>query len=238
MIRRACFLLSAVAFVGCSSHTPFATRVGLLEPTSTLTVAVANANVNVYKPAQGQASDQFTVAATALEGTNPPPPTIARAGNGVVVRATEPLYGMLVRLPDRVNLVVQSAKGNVNVTDVSGAIDVHAGEGNVRIMVPGVAEAQTTKGNIDVTIGATQWKGTLKFLAGTGDVTVYVPEIAKFHVRLHTDDGTIFTDFGLRGTSTGSNETIDSPVNGGSGYGIDIESRRGTVRLLRLTPQA
>jgi DUF4097 and DUF4098 domain-containing protein YvlB len=170
--------------------------------------------------------------------TAPQPPTIAKAGNGIVIRATDPLYGMLVRLPDRVNLEVQSKKGNVNVTDVTGAIDVRAGEGNVRIMVPGVAQAQTTKGNIDVTIGATEWTGTLKFIAETGDVTVYVPEIAKFHARLHTDEGTIFTDFGLRGTSQGANETIDAPVNGGSAFGVDIEARRGTVRLLRLTPQA
>lgn len=203
-----------------------------------MTVVVSNANVNVYKPAAGQPSDQFTVAATELENTNPAPPTIARAGNGVVIRETDPLYGMLVRLPDRVNLVVQATKGNINVTDVTGAIDVRTGQGNVRIMVPGVAQAQTTTGNIDATIGATQWKGTLKFVAGTGDVTVYVPEIAKFRARLHTDDGTIFTDFGLRGTSSGSNETIDAPVNGGSAYGVDIEAHRGTVRLLRLTPQA
>ncbi len=239
MIRRALFFVLGVAFVGCSSnHTPYSTRVGLLQPTSTLTVVVSDANVNVYKPAVGQPSDQFTVSAMALPNTNPPSPVVARAGNGVVVRSNEPLYGMLVRLPDRVNLVVQSAKGNINVTDVTGAIDVRAGNGNVRIMVPGVAQAQTTTGNIDATIGATQWKGTLKFAAGTGDVTVFVPEIGKFHARLHTDDGTIFTDFGLRGTSNGNNETIDAPVNGGGTFGVDIEAHRGTVRLLRLTPQA
>ena len=238
MLRRALFPLLAVAFVGCSSHTPFATRLGLLEPTSTLTVVVSDANVNVYKPAAGQASDQFTVSATALEGTNPSPPTVARAGNGVVVRATDPLYGLLVRLPDRVNLVVQSSKGNISVTDVSGAIDARAARGNIRIMVPGVAQAQTGTGNIDATIGATQWKGTLKFQADAGDVTVFIPEVAKFHARLHTDNGTIFTDFGLRGTSVGSNETIDAPVNGASTYGVDIEAHHGTVRLLRLAPQA
>ena len=172
------------------------------------------------------------------ENTNPPPPTIEHAGNGVVVRATNPLYGLLVRLPDRVNLAVQSSKGNVNVTDVHGSVDVRAEDGNVRIMVPGVAQAQTTRGDINATIGATQWSGTLKFAANTGDVTVFVPEIAKFHVRLHTDDGTIFTDFGLRGTSVGNNETIDTAVNGGGNDGVDIESHHGTVRLLRLTPQA
>ncbi|MBV8117356.1 MAG: DUF4097 family beta strand repeat protein [Candidatus Eremiobacteraeota bacterium] len=240
MFRRVVTVAFALAFVACSSkHDPYNVRVGILQPTTTLTVVVNDANVNVYKPAAGQPANEYTVAAMAFDNsTAPPPPTVAKAGNGIVVRATDPLYGMLVRLPDRVNLVVQSKKGNVNVTDVSGTVDVLAGTGNVRIMVPGVAQAQTRTGNINATIGAAQWTGTLKFAANTGDVTVYVPEIAKFHVRLHTDDGTIFTDFGLRGTSQGSNETIDAPVNGGSSYGVDIEARRGTVRLLRLTPQA
>ena len=237
-MRRVLILLFAAAFVGCSNHSPYTVAVGILKPTMTMTVVVKDGNVNVYKPAVGEPSDQFTVAASALKGTSPAAPKIETAGNGIVVRAVDPLYGLLVRLPDRSDLVVQSEKGNVNVTDVSGPVTVHAGTGNVHIMVPGVAEASTVTGNVDVTIGATQWTGTLHFRADSGDVTVYVPEIAKFHARLHTDDGTIFTDFGLRGTSRGSNETIDAPVNGGSGFGVDIEARHGTVRLLRLTPQA
>ena len=230
------FLLALLA--ACSSHEPYTVSLGILKPTMTMTVVVKDGTLNVYKPEVGQPADQYTIAASALNGTNPPAPKVERAGNGIVVRADNPLYGLLVRLPDRVNLDVQSTKGNVNVTDVSGAIDVRAGQGNVKIMVPGVAEASTINGNVDATIGAMQWQGTLKFSAQNGDVTVYVPEIAKFHVRLHTDDGTIFTDFPLRGTSSGSNETIDAPVNGGSAWGIDIEAHHGTVRLLRLTPQA
>ncbi|HET9031093.1 MAG TPA: DUF4097 family beta strand repeat-containing protein [Candidatus Aquilonibacter sp.] len=231
-------LLVVAAFVGCARHVPYVTRVGILNPTSTMTVVLKDGNLNVYKPADGEPEDEFTVAASALPGTNPAAPTIARAGNGIVVRAVDPLFGMLVRLPDRVDLVAQSEKGNINVTDVSGNITVHAGKGNVKIMVSGIAQASTGTGDVDVTMGATHWKGTLKFSADSGDVTVYLPETAKFHARLHTDDGTIFTDFGLRGTSQGSNETIDAPVNGGSHFGVDIESHRGTVRLLRLTPQA
>jgi DUF4097 and DUF4098 domain-containing protein YvlB len=105
-------------------------------------------------------------------------------------------------------------------------------------MVTGQAQASTTNGSIDATMGATSWPGTLHFSAQNGDVTVYVPQTAAFHAHLHTDDGTLFTDFDLRGTSQGNSETIDAPVNNGSSFGLDLESKRGTVRLLRLTPQA
>ena len=200
---------------------------------------VKSASLNVYKPAVGEPADRYTIQATQLpSGEAPPAPSVLSAGNGIVVQAPDPLYGLLVRLPDKVNLDVQSTEGNVSVIDVSGNVIVHAGIGNVKVLVPGYAEASNTKGDIEVTVGANVWPGTLKFSSNDGDVTVYVPETAKFHAHLHTDNGTLFTDFNLTGTSKGSNETIDAPVNGGGSIGIDIETKHGAARLLRLAPQA
>jgi hypothetical protein len=67
---------------------------------------------------------------------------------------------------------------------------------------------------------------------------VWINENAAFDVHLHTDRGTLFTDFDLRGTSQGGSETIDGRVNGGGSHGIDIETSAGQIRLLRLHPQA
>jgi hypothetical protein len=236
-------LLLLLTFVGCgTSSSNLTSTIGALAPGSTLTVLNARAAINVYKPAIGEPPNRYTIA-TLVQGQaiGVPPPSIRRAGRGVVVTVGDPGvtdFGVLVRVPDRVNLVINSKNGNVNVTDVSGSVDVNAGVGNVKIMVPGYAQASAVTGNVDVTIGVSSWPGTLRFSAGTGDVNVYVPEIAKFHVHMHTDNGTLFTDFGLRGTANGSSETIDEDVNGGSSFGIDIESHAGTVRLLRLAPQA
>jgi len=232
-------LLLTLTFVGCSSITQVTSTVGLLQPGDTLSVVAKNATVNVYKPAVGDPPDRYTIA-TSIDKklAPPPPPHIRHAGKGIVVDAPDPLYSLLVRLPDKVNLIVQTTIGNINVTDVTGNVDVNAGTGNVKVMVAGYAQATAQTGNVEVTIGTTTWPGTLHFATGTGDVTIYVPEIAKFHVHMHTDNGTLFTDFGLRGTSSGTSETIDANVNGGSPYGIDIESHAGVVRLLRLAPQA
>ena len=232
-------LLLSLTFVGCSSVTQVSSTVGILEPGGTLSVIAAQSTVNVYKPAIGDPSDRYTIAASInTKGAPPAPPSIHRAGNGIVVNAPDPLYALLVRLPEKTNLVVQTQHGNINVTDVAGNVDVNAGVGNVKVMVPGYAQASAQTGNVDVTIGATQWPGVLHFSSRSGDVNVYVPETAKFHVRMHTDDGTLFTDFGLTGSANGTSETIDANVNGGSTYGLDIVSHHGTVRLLRLAPQA
>lgn len=235
-------LLLLLTFVGCASTTSLTTTIGSLPAGSTLTVRSARAAINAYKPAIGDPPDRFTVT-TLVKGSavSVPSPFLRRAGRGLLVNVPDPGvndYGLLVRVPDGVNLVVDSKNGNVNVTDISGNVDVRAGTGNVKIMVATYAQASVVTGNLDVTMGATNWPGTLKFSAQNGDVNVYVPESAKFHVRMHTDNGTLFTDFPLRGTAAGTSETIDEDVNGGAAFGIDIESHNGTVRLLRLAPQA
>lgn len=222
------------------SDKPYATSVGVLQPGATITVKARQADVSIYKPKIGDPTDRFTIAATALGGPTPPPPPSSRpAGNGVVVLAPNPLRSLLIRAPEKVNVLVDTAGGNVSVTDISGSADVHTGDGNITVMVSGYAQARSDHGNVNVTMGSLDWPGTLKFSATRGDVVVYVNENAHFHVRMRTLDGVLFTDFaGLRGSSNGKAETIDAQVNGGGPHTLELESGAGQVRLLRLTPQA
>lgn len=204
-----------------------------------MTVRVADATLNAYQPAMGQARNRFTVSPTARGRKAPPPaPRIRPAANGVTVDAPEPLANLLVRVPDGVRLIVDSQRGDVNVTDITGDAQVTAQRGNVTIMLPGYAQASSGRGNVSVTMGSTTWHGTLHFSSQRGDVQVSLPDKTAFTVHLHTDDGTLFTDFDLRGTSQGNAETIDGSVNGGGPRRIDVEAHYGSIRLLRLHPQA
>jgi hypothetical protein len=225
---------------GCANETPYATTVGVLPPGETLTVRVANATVSAFQPAAGQPRNRFAIAATAVAKTSPPPAPRLRAipGRGVTVEAVGPLAGLLVRVPDGVTLIVDSRQGDVHVTDISGNARIVAMQGDVQAMLPGYAEARAGRGNVTVTMGSIGWPGTLHFSSGEGNVEVWINERAAFNVHLHTDRGTLFTDFNLRGTSQGVSETIDGSVNGGGSHGIDIETSAGTIRLLRLHPQA
>lgn len=233
-------LLALVLLVGgCSSRTPYATTTGELQRHATMHLSVGDAAVEVYRPAAGDPPQRFTISATSLaNGPIPPPPSVHRNGNGIAVSAPDPLDRLLVRVPEGVDIVVRDGRGNISVTGISGNADVATTSGDVQVMISGYAQAATGAGHLSVTFGATQWPGVLKFTNGNGDVEVYVPETTKFHVHLHTDDGTLFTDFGLRGSAQGVAETIDAPVNGGGTQSIDIEAKHGTIRLLRLAPQA
>lgn len=224
---------------GCGSNAPYVTTVGALRPQTTLRVRVGSATVNAYAPEASQRRNLFTIAATALpHGTPPPPPFIRPIAGGIEVDATAALYSLLVRVPDRSNIVVRSRSGDVNVTDIAGNADVATDNGNVTVMLDGYAQAAAGNGNVVVTMGSVRWPGTLHFSTGRGDITVTINPKVACAVHLHTADGTLFTDFGLRGTANGHSETIDGVLGGGGEQRIDIDATRGSIRLLSLRPQA
>jgi hypothetical protein len=233
-VRFGIYAASAIIALGaCSSPAPYATTIGILKPGQTITVNVTQGDVNADRPAKGEPATRFTISATAEAGQESGPPTVRPAKGGIVVTAASPLESLLVRVPDGVHLVVNDRKGNVRVTDVTGRVDVVNGDGDVTIVVPGVAQASTQSGRVSATFGATQWPGTLRFSSQRGDVDVYVRADASFRAFLHTGNGRLFSDFGLHGRSQGTAQTIDAPVNGGGTQGVDVQTQSGVARLLR-----
>ncbi len=235
-MRRAALLLLLTA---CgSTPTAYSVTTGILRPHERIVVHIAGGIVNAYAPREGQPADAYTIQAFAPEsGPAPAAPRIRPISQGIEVDAPA-MRVLLVRVPENVDLTVVSQNGDVNVTDISGNANVTLHNGNGEIMIPGYAQASVTgAGDLKVILGALTWPGTLHFSAEQGDVNVSINENARFHAFLHTGDGTIFTDFNLRGTSRGSSETIDSDVNGGGPRSVSVLSQSGTVRLLQQAPQ-
>jgi len=231
-------LLVGLGLGACNAPSPYVTTVGVLKAGNTLTVRVAGAQFSAFAPEVRQRPDLYTVTATALpKGAVPPAPLLRPAAHGLLVSAPRPLAALLVRVPDRVDLVIDSQRGDVSVTDISGNARIVAGNGNVTLMLPGYAQAAVGQGNLKVTMGASDWPGTLHFSTQNGDVELRVRATVGFTVHLHTDDGALFTDFGLSGVSSGHSETIDGSVNGGGARRIDVETGSGGIQLLRLQPQ-
>jgi DUF4097 and DUF4098 domain-containing protein YvlB len=132
---------------------------------------------------------------------------------------------------------LSTQKGNINVADFEGVVNAHTGRGDIKMLIPLYGNASIGTGNMSVIYAATNWPGTLHFSTGTGNIELYVNENAKAHVHLHSDNGTVFSDFNLRGNSSGTSETIDSVINGGGPRSIDVEVHTGSIRLMQLKPQ-
>jgi hypothetical protein len=231
------FAVIAMLTASCGGLTPYATSVGALRPGDRMIVRIARGTVNAYAPAVGDPKNRFTVEAFAGPSQMPAAPQIKAITRGIEIDAPA-VRSLLVRVPDNVDLTVYSAGGDVNVTDISGTAVATTAAGRIAFMLPAYGQARVLRnGSISAIIGAAAWPGTLAFSTPKGDVSISVNENDRFRVDLATDDGTIFTDFNLRGTAHGRAERIVGAVGGGSGDAVVVRTGKGAIRLLRLAPQ-
>lgn len=201
------------------------------------TIAVLNlsGNISAYAPAHGQPLTSYMVAVYARGPGNGS--RIVRRPLLVTISATRPGVSYLLRGPQSTSMDLRTETGNINVADYDGIVNAQTSRGDIRMLIPQYGQASVGRGHLSVIFASTRWPGTLHFSVGTGDAEIYVNENAKARVHLHTDDGSVFTDFPLRGSSHGTGETIDGPINGGAPREIDVEITRGEIRLLQLKPQ-
>lgn len=191
-------------------------------------------DIDAYAPERGQPVDQYTVQAFDAAAAS----TEMRANAAAVrVNARVPGVHYLIRGAKDTMLDLQTRRGSINVADFDGVVNARDDAGDVKMLLPQYGNASVGAGNISVTIGSASWPGTIRFFAQSGDVELFVNATAPARVHLHTAQGTIYTDFPLRGASNGQNETIDGVINGGGTRGIDVEVRNGSIRLLQLKPQ-
>lgn len=231
--RLALLLLLVASLAACGQQAPAFKRIGSLPPGWTIAVHNDRGDISVYAPARGQPDSMYTISAN----LDVPQGSIVARGRSITISAPGPGLNYLIRGPKGAELDLSTHDGSINVADFDGVVTAHADRGDIKMLIPQYGNASAGTGNISVIFASPTWPGTLNFSAEKGDVELYVNENAAAHVHLHTDNGTIFTDFPLKGTASGSSETIDAPINGGAKRGIDVEVRDGSIRLLQLKPQ-
>ncbi len=232
-MKRTALLLPLVLLAGCAAPPPAIKQTGVFPTGATIVARNIKGNIDAYAPERGQPDDEYTVAAYGPPGSV----TIKKAPLLVTAQATQPGVNFLLRGPKGGSMDISTQQGDIHVGDFEGVVNAHTDRGNIAMLIPEYGSASIGTGNMSVIFASTDWPGTLTFTIGTGNVELYVNEHARAHVHLHTRNGTLFSDFPLKGTSTGTNETIDGVVNGGGPRSIDVEVRNGIIRLLQLKPQ-
>lgn len=220
----------------CGAPAPSLKVTGVFPPGATIVARNVKGNVDGYAPERGQPSDQYTVSAYG-------PRELVRIDKApllITASALGPGVNFLVRGPKGGSLVLSTQHGDIHVGDFDGVVNAHTDRGNIAMLIPQYGSASIGTGNMSVIFGSTDWPGALNFTVGNGNVELYVNEHAQAHMHLHTDNGTLFTDFppaSLKGTSRGSFETLDGTLNGGGPRSIDVEVHSGIIRVLQLKPQ-
>lgn len=227
-------LVAFLTLAACSGGSPVVDRNGILQPGGALVVSNIAGDVDAYAPARNQPADRYTIDAFAPSAHDV---SVSISRLVLRARANAPGVRFQVRAPGGTSMNLTTRTGNINVQDYDGVVNAATGTGDIKMLIPSYGNAFAHKGNVSVIFASVDWNGTLHFGSDDGNVEVYVNENAKTRIRMHTDDGTVFSDFNITGTSSGTGETIDASVNGGGPRAIDVEVKHGDIRVMQLKPQ-
>jgi hypothetical protein len=138
----------------------------------------------------------------------------------------------LVRVPRGVRFAGRTVNGDVSITGMTADARGHTVNGSVEVRTTGIAEASTTNGSIDATMGRADWREPLRFSTTNGNIRLNMPSNLDMDVRVSTTNGEIQTDYPITIEGTMSARTLRGIVGRG-GRSLSATTTNGDVLLRR-----
>lgn len=138
-----------------------------------------------------------------------------------------------IRLPVGVDFVGRTSEGDVHAQGLQGVVRAYSLDGDVRISTTSYGEASTIRGDIDATLGAVDWTGTLEFAAVRGNVVVRLPANANTELSVASARGRFETDYFPTASASGRLGVELKGTLGKGGRQMELRNVLGTIQLLR-----
>ena len=102
-----------------------------------------------------------------------------------------------ITVPQSTSIVVtNSARGNLECSDIAGDIDVRTMSGDVTLRdISGGALVETMNGEINVHVKSLADAKPLSFTSMHGEISIHLPRESKANIRFRTHRGVILTNF-------------------------------------------
>lgn len=130
---------------------------------------------------------------------------------------------------------VTTASGDVTISDVSGRIKAATASGEMKVRnATGTVSARSASGDVDVQITRLEGAGNMEFASASGDVRVSAPADLDGNVQMSSATGSLRTDFPLQVEKReyGPGERASGQL-GNSSRSLRLSSASGNVSLLR-----
>lgn len=154
--------------------------------------------------------------------------------------------GITVTVPVETSLHLRSTNGSVNVDGVHGEIDTETNNGSMHLVgVSGSVLANTHNSKITVTMDRVDPSKPSAFSTLNGSIDVTLPPDLKAHLKMTTDNGSIYSDFDVAVSGGGANmqpngtpdgeyklkfdRTIQGTINGGGGADLTFRTANGSI---------
>lgn len=136
-----------------------------------------------------------------------------------------------IEVPSGVHLIARTINGDIEVDLDDSNVLAFTMNGSIEIETEGYAEAKTVNGNIEASLGRTDWDGKVEFHSVNGSVTVELPADADTRVRANTFNGRVSSDFPInirRGRFVGGRA---SGTLGRGNRSIELKTINGRIHL-------
>ncbi|HEX6309957.1 MAG TPA: DUF4097 family beta strand repeat-containing protein [Longimicrobiales bacterium] len=137
-----------------------------------------------------------------------------------------------VQVPRGVNFTARTVNGGIEATGLTGSTVAETVNGGVRLATAGLATASTVNGNIDVTLGRSDWRDELSFETTNGSIDVTFTGDLNAQVNASTVTGSIATDYPLEVRGRFMNRRLSGTVGSG-GRVLTLQTVNGSIELRR-----
>ena len=134
-----------------------------------------------------------------------------------------------IHVPAANRFAGHSVNGNVTARNLDRQVKASTVNGTVKVSTKSWAEAESVNGSVDVTMGNTNWTGTLRLASVNGAIHVGLPANANTEVDVRSVNGSFHSDFPVT-----SNSFLGHHVQGRVGSGgreLDLRTVNGSVSL-------
>ena len=137
-----------------------------------------------------------------------------------------------VRLPPGVSLIGRTEVGDIHALQLSNPVRANSVVGDIRISTSSHAEAETTNGDIEASMGRTDWSGTLDFRTTNGNIALEIPRSSNVEISATSTNGEFDTDiFPVEGNRYGIPGARIRGMLGTGGRGLKLRTVNGDLKL-------
>lgn len=137
-----------------------------------------------------------------------------------------------VQVPAGVKFVGRTVNGSVSTERLGSDADVATVNGDVRVVAAGIVRANTVNGQIDVSMGKADWKGTVDLSTVNGSIRATLPANFSAVVNGSTVNGSIESEFPMTVQGKFGPRSIHGTIGSG-GRTLDLETVNGSITLAK-----
>ncbi|HEY6351946.1 MAG TPA: DUF4097 family beta strand repeat-containing protein [Candidatus Angelobacter sp.] len=139
----------------------------------------------------------------------------------------------MIEIPREGSFVGRTSNGQIKITEITD-VEAVSSNGSIHIVDARSANAETRNGQIDVSIQAAQWDGSMQFRTQNGGIRVQLPPDASTEFRAETSNGWVSTEFPLKSVKRNSRQLVHGMIGGdAAGRQIICKTSNGSVHLAR-----